>query len=140
MMCRHAGQLLASETPLPDRLSAVLASGLAEREACVFLAAMLEKCSSVKPQDFSDQTGYECFVNHIHIDDYGESDMLRVAVAFMARVSDLLRETYVNVEFRGLISVDESGVTARFHRLRAGQEWLSSDLEGYEEGVCEYAL
>jgi len=141
MVNQHGDKLaVGSKTPLPAGLFAILTLGNVEQNACVFLTAMLEKCKSVRHGDFPDKTGYECFVNHIHIDDFTDTDMLQIAIAFLTRVSEMLKIEYSNYDFRGLISLDESSATIRIHRTRAGEEWLSNDLEGYDECVCEYIL
>lgn len=136
----HGDDLAGCTMPLPNRLSAILVAGLTERNGCVFLAGLLEGCTSASQQDFPDKTGYECFVNHIHIDDFAASDKVRVAVAFLTRVAAMLKAQYRDDGFRGLIGMDGTDVTVRFHRARANEEWLSNDLEGYEDCVCEFEL
>ena len=99
---RHQGELTPSKDPLPYQLRAILSQGFTEQEDCVFLTAMLSGCRTVSQNSFPDKTGYECFVNHIHIEDlvdtrpmprYGPLAVPRavqVAVNFLARVSVLL--------------------------------------------------
>lgn len=41
--------------------------------------------------------------------------------------------------FNVIVSYDVESCTVRFHKIRAGQRWLSDDLEGYpEEGVLVF--
>ena len=57
---------------LPQKLLMVLNGGFVEEDQCVFLSS-LKKRTPVKRIDFPDCTGYECFVNHIHVEDYLEN-------------------------------------------------------------------
>ena len=88
---------------------------------------------------FPDDTGYEAFVNHLHVDlPDGSLDPVRVANG-IAALDHLQRavESFPDAGSVRLIlavSFDEyAAVTVRFHRRRRGEEWLAADLEGYEQ-------
>ena len=140
MIERHGRDLVARDAALPRRLAAILAKGLVESEGCIFLKGMSAGYNSEVEEYCGDKTGYECFVNHIHIDDHTRKNMVLVAVTFLTKLSAMLKAQYPDYEFRGEISEGDS-VIVRFHRLRSGEQWLLDDLEKYkEEGVCEFML
>ncbi len=57
---------------LPQKLVALLNEGFDEEEQCIFFSR-LKKETQVQRLDFPDCTAYECFVNHIHVEDYLEN-------------------------------------------------------------------
>src|SRR5690242_17050637 len=54
---------------LDPRLAAILADGLAEIGPCVVLAHHLDAVASADVDAFPDATGFEAFINHVHLDD-----------------------------------------------------------------------
>jgi hypothetical protein len=88
--------------------------------------------------DFPDRTGYECFVNHIHIDDLvpkcSPQTLVEQAVVLAASLNHRLRIMAPNTTFRFLISAhNDGGCTLRFHTVRSGEEWVADNLENYAE-------
>jgi hypothetical protein len=120
--------------PLPDRLQEILASGVIEIGPCVFLKALAEGAHA-SADDFPDVTGYECFVNHVHIEDYARTNMTAIGVTLLCEISLVLRQRFPERSFRGIIADDENSCTVRFHTVRLGEQWLLDDLDEYEGGV-----
>jgi hypothetical protein len=120
---------------LPAKLSDLLSAGVVDRDGCVFFAQLAKRASSASGSDFPDLTGYECFVNHVHIDDYvedaDERTLALVGVAFARRVCELLSAR--SGDFNVIVGTDELSCSVRFHQVRAGEAWLSNDLESYKE-------
>jgi hypothetical protein len=88
--------------------------------------------------DFPDRTGYECFVNHVHIDDYvsdaSPPALAALGVAFAERLCDAL--TAHGGKFAVIVSSDDTSCSVRFHRLRDGEQRVADNLESYrDEGV-----
>lgn len=122
---------------LPRGLQTIVDLGVEERNGCFLSRALLKKSQAVAESDFPDRTGYECFVNHLHADDFVDGDYVRVAYAFLCQMGELLKRAAPGCSFRGIISTDEAGCSARFHRIRHQEAWCSGDLESFkEEGVC----
>ena len=141
MMTRYSSSLNASDVTLPRHLLSILESGLIEKDGCVFLCALLANCATIKQSYFPDMTGYECFVNHEHIDGVKLRKAIEIGVTFLARISIICRSFGVHGDIRGILSVDDKDVTVRFHLLRHEEAWLSDDIDGYEEdGVAEFEL
>ncbi len=89
----------------------------------------------------SDETGYECSENHIHIDWLTRDRSLpalvhlRLGLLLCERLVARLQARSDAVPARVIMSFDGRYCVVRFHKLREGQLWLASDLEGYQEGV-----
>jgi len=114
---------------LSPELSSALASGFVEENGCVLLAS--EASASVVARDAGqDDTGYECFINHLHVKSLVE------AVEFARRLKSALAACFTD-GFVVIVSFDGREATVRFHKNRVGQSWLDSNLEGYvEEGIA----
>ena len=123
------------QVELPAKLGELLSAGFIDQDGCVFFADLAKRAGSASRSDFPDLTGYECFVNRVHIDDYvegaDESTLAALGVAFARRLSDLLSNG--RGEFNVIVGSDELSCSVRFHRVRAGEAWLSDDLESYQD-------
>jgi hypothetical protein len=119
---------------LPQKLLAVLNAGFVEKDQCVVLA-QLKKSVQVQRPDFSNSTGYECFVNHRHMEDYLENGGLP-PLETLGRglaVAQELKERLIAVgglqHFTIIVAFDGSTCTVRFHTLRHDEEWLDKDVD-----------
>jgi hypothetical protein len=128
-MREYLSHLQARDSVLSPKLLSILVAGFVEVEGCVLLASEAHNPVAGRAAT-QDETGYECFVNHLHIKNLGE------ALEFAQRLSSALAERF-RVRFVVIVSFDGRGATVRFHKLRSGQTWLNEDLEGYsEEGIA----
>jgi hypothetical protein len=116
----------------PDFLDEVV-DGIAEIDDGVVVSAPLkDRSGNATIPSFVDATGYEAFVNHVHVDDYVQDRGLWLAVSILYAARIKAKDPRLVV----IISIDEQSCTVRFHRMRVGEEWLSGDLEGYaDEGI-----
>ncbi|HYL14930.1 MAG TPA: hypothetical protein VEV41_17945 [Terriglobales bacterium] len=119
---------------LPQKLLAVLNAGFLEQEQCVFLSP-LRKTVQVQRLDFSNSTGYECFVNHLHVEDFLENgglpplEMLGRGLAFAQELKERLAALPGSRHFRIIVGFNGSSCTVRFHTLRHAEEWLEKDAD-----------
>jgi hypothetical protein len=128
-MRRFSGELQSNRPVLSPELSRVLNAGFVEEKGCVLLASEA-RASALDRAATQDETGYECFINHVHVESLGE------ALEFAGRLNRALSATFAG-KFIVIVSFDGREATVRFHRLRAGQTWLSENLEEYrEEGIA----
>ena len=128
-MRRFLNDPRTSESSLSPGLLDVLASGFVEENDCVLLASEAHQ-SVFTPALHQDETGYECFANHLHVEKLGE------ALEFAQRLNEALREKFTG-RFAVIVSYDGREATVRFHRCRANQAWLSENLEDYQkEGIA----
>jgi hypothetical protein len=128
-MRRLLTELQTSPSVLSPELLSILASGFVEEKGCVLLASETHDSAFDRAATL-DETGYECFINHVHVERLGE------ALEFARRLKKALAATFAG-DFVVIVSFDGHEATVRFHRLRAGQTWLNENLEEYrEEGIA----
>ena len=122
---------------LPQKLLALLGAGFVEEEKCVFLS-LLKIDSPVKRADFPDRTAYECFVNHIHIEDYLENgglpplEMLGRGLALARELKARLSSLPGKRHFRIIVSFRGPSCTVRFHTVRPDETWTDKDASGLQ--------
>lgn len=120
---------------LPQKLVSLLNAGFVERDECVFLSA-LRKAVTVERLDFPTRTAYECFVNHIHIEDYLENgglprlEMLGRALALAGELRRRLSRLRGGRHFRIIVAFPGTTCTVRFHTIRTDEEWVDKDAAG----------
>ena len=129
----HATEWTSNE--LPETLSNLAVRGFIEHDECFFLASTIEKKTNISSSDFPDKTGYECFINSIHIDDHIQSDYLINACLLAETILKKLSMLEKNQLLRIIISSNEFGATLKVHLLRTGESWLASNLEEYDEAI-----
>jgi len=123
---------------LPQKLLAVLNGGFVEEDQCVFLS-LLKQGAPVKRPDFPDCTGYECFVNHIHVEDYLENgglppfELLGRGLALAYELKARLAKLHGTKHFRVIVAFDGSSCTVRFHTVRPDEEWVDKNPSMYAE-------
>ena len=117
------------------RLSEIAKSGFELRDGCYFLKQLIPTETNVNAGSFPDRTGYECFINHIHLDDYVDSDYLVHGIDYIRQVFLTWNKRYRKRKLIAVLAISESSPTVRFHTKRSGEQWLSDNMEGYEEPV-----
>jgi hypothetical protein len=90
--------------------------------------------------DFPDETGYESFVNHIHIEDHlprnvSKSIALASGISMANSLKTLLHQSFPNEEFEIIVSLEGNHYVVRFHKKRKGQHWLQDELNNYREAA-----
>ena len=125
----YLSHLQSDESALSPELLSILALGFVEENGCLLLAS--EARAPVVARDArQDDTGYECFINHLHVKSLAE------AIEFAQRLKNALTARF-NDGFVVIVSFDGREATVRFHKNRVGQRWLDGNLEGYlEEGIA----
>lgn len=126
------------ERKLAPALQAIVERGIDFDDGVCILRALKPGGSRVDRGDFPDKTGYECFVNSIHLADYIKDEFLEEALAFVANIFQVWgnfdRSPILNAI---VITSDADDAVVKFHIVRSGERWLSSNLDAYEEGVLE---
>jgi hypothetical protein len=127
---------LDDASALPQKLLALLNGGFAEDEGCIFLSS-LKKGAPVQRIDFPHRTAYECFVNHVHVEDYLENggltplEMLGRGIALARELKERLSRLHGKKHFRVIVAFDGSSCTVRFHTIRPDEEWVDKHVNGY---------
>jgi len=123
---------------LPQKLLHLLNGGFVEEDECVFLS-QLKKGAAVERMDFPDRTAFECFVNHIHVEDYLENgglpplELLGRGIALAREIVDRLSRLHGTKHFRVIVSSDGPNCAVRFHTVRPDESWVAKNLNGYQE-------
>ena len=121
---------------LDPRLAAILADGFLALGDCVVLAHEEGSVEATRIESYPDATGFEAFINHLHLDDelgLPADDPIVIAQAgrYVTKLAELLQSEYPDERFAVIIAVGDSYVV-RFHKQRTGESWVADDLEGYE--------
>lgn len=124
---------LPNSWQLQPALARIAERGFTRIDDCVVFSGQRDNRS-----DFPDRTGYECFANHIHVDDLvlecSPETLVEQAVALAASLNHRLRTVAPTSMFRFIISVhDGGGCTLRFHTVRSGEDWVHDNLDQYTE-------
>lgn len=128
---------------LPQKLLSLLNAGFVEEEQCIFLAQRKQSVP-VQRMDFRDRTDYECYVNHVHVEDYLENgglpplEMLGRGIAFAREIKDRLARLHGTKHFRIIVAFNGVSCTVRFHSLRPDEEWMDKDLKARGKAVAVF--
>jgi hypothetical protein len=99
----------------------------------VLLKNQYEANKHVRPADFPDKTGYECFINHVHLPFDGTSASLKSCLSYAIALQKGLSRIAENRSLQVIVAAEDHGCTVRFHQLRKGEVWIEEDLEGYAD-------
>jgi hypothetical protein len=124
---------LGSKPPpsLPIALSAVINEGFVTQGECSFLRGLWKHRGNAIPSMFPDETGYECFINHIHIDTHS-AEPLTLAMVFADKLGKAWVSSGSRSSLRVIVSCNDTGCVVRCHLARPSQSWLDENLEAYE--------
>lgn len=95
-------------------------------------------------QSFMDWTGFECFANKIHMEDFAPGmdavEMLGQAIGFSKLIEQKLPLPVLPLRF--IVSLDKfeghDQCVFSFHVIRPAESWLAQNLEGYAEPVLTW--
>ncbi|WP_180171822.1 hypothetical protein [Acinetobacter sp. YH12023] len=141
---------------LPDELQIILNEGFKklDRGIIVFNRTFSEQFSSCEDvnsnidkflETFIDKSGFENFINKIHIDDYvfESVDIVNSAFIFLEKFNILWGQSFPEINCISLISFDTDnefglGCVFRFHVIREGSEIY--DIEKIEDFIEPMAI
>jgi hypothetical protein len=126
---------LSFGNPLIPSLKSIGDAGFVKKDGCYLLRSRAEKLTNAKRTDFQDCSGFECFVNSLHVEDYEKQEPLAQAVLLVNELFGLWEASDPMLHLTAIISADELTVVTRFHVRRRGEQWLSDDIEGYIDPV-----
>jgi hypothetical protein len=131
---------IGGESTLLNRsLQTVVDQGFSISDDFAILAKFGISDTNATRANFQDDTGFECFINHLHLADYVEVDQqVGQGGLFVKLIFEHWRSHAPDGCLNAIVGIDSSGdVVIRFHRRRANESWLSEDIDGYEEAVME---
>lgn len=122
---------------LSEKLSQLIAQGFSDLGGAIVFTATNNIAEHVKAENFPDLTGFECFVNHIHVEDQldnaNQLTVFKQGITFALKTESQLRSSFPDKPFKVIVAANAHGCGVRFHLVRPGEEWLASNLEGYGE-------
>jgi hypothetical protein len=132
----------ARKAILPAKLADLLSQGFVKKEGCYFLAALYAGSLPASRDTFPDATGYEAYVNHLHLDDFtDDGDQLSICLLYLDHLAHFWKNSEFSVvPIQADVSYDGESCVVRFHALRIGEQLLSEKLEAYDEAIFVAAL
>ena len=138
--------------PVPESLIDKVRDGFKEVDGCVvprsFRASSIWAGTHQKENGIDDETGFECSLSEVHIEDFVDSsisasELARIGCAYAMYLRRALVGSSVSGQFRIIVDVQQADTeldvgkvcVVRFHRIRPGQPWLVDDLESYKENA-----
>ena len=128
-----------SEVTLSNDLTHFLSEGFTVFKGAVIFGAMSKTAENVLPRNFQDLTGFECFINQVHVEDHipqimlDRNAILKTGLAFALALQGELQFSFPNKQFTIIVTSTGSTCGVRFHITRIGEEWLATNLDGYGE-------
>lgn len=140
-MFHLVSRTLTKNSSIDNRLAELISDGFVTIGDCCVLNSLYENNRHIKPSDFEDKTGFECFVNSFHIDDYVEDDFLSQSLLFSDLLFQEWKSLMTDTSLEVIISETDFGINIKFHVMRDDEVWINdSDLDKFEEAlfVCRY--
>ena len=121
---------------LAPRLRALVEAPLVRKAGGLVLEPLAANATG--PEAFQDRTGYEAFINKVHVDDFIDvsgSEQVGALVQQGARAAvDLSHRLETEGRFRVLLSLDADlpTMTLRFFERRHGEAWGAEDPDAFQ--------
>ncbi|QHC35255.1 hypothetical protein [Komagataeibacter xylinus] len=132
------------------RFAPVLGAGILREGGCVYLAYCRARTALPAGLSGLDETGRECWVNSVYVEDWYRTHVLLAALMLSDAVFALWEKQQDRRD--GLVCmISKSRMAASTrqavvwkmhrhrhrHRHRPGHDWLAEDLSGYDDAVLE---
>lgn len=120
------------------KLSLIAKEGFLEKSGCFFLKKLYKShFDQYSIAQFYDETEFEAFVNSIHLSDYCSDSFLQVGLVYVHEVFNAFNMLFSNQAMTASLSLLENDSVVKFYSHRNDQEYLNSDLEGYDTPIME---
>jgi hypothetical protein len=93
---------------------------------CTVIKGEFDRNKHVKIAEFPDKTGFECFINHVHLPFAGTRESLISCLQYATALHKALAPFAQDRQFRIIVAISDDGCSVRFHEIRPGENWLSS--------------
>lgn len=133
---------------LPPNISDIIHAGFEKCGDVVFfkkLAAPTIDTIEFLLKENIDLTGVECYLNKVHLGDlfnsnnvYNHIEIITNGIILAGHAAIAISKLFPGEPFRFILTEDEgeiSSVVLRFHKIRANESWVSTDIESYNNGV-----
>jgi len=130
-------KLLMPNAALP-KLSELVSGGFQTKKGCFFLSRKYQPhYDEYEIEDFHDETGFEAFVNSVDFESLQSQDQLAESLVFCREIMQVFQDIAPKQTLLTLVMKDETNVRVKFYVQRAGQNYLSGEIEDYKEAVME---
>ncbi len=137
-------EFLNKTGPLSENLRNLINSDLIKTDGCTFFTVLKDLSPNATLKSFTDLTGYECFVNHIHLEDYIETshislkELLRAGIIYVRGLYDKLLNFSPDEHYRIILSVSHSDIDSDVlsDTTEDRELWLHDDLNEYGNFDC----
>lgn len=140
--------IFSKEASCNSDLELILQKGFYFKDDCCLLSENISK-AKVSLADFQDKTGYECFVNKIHIEDLlpwpekiPHIQICLQALHMLLEIAKKLAQLSSQGNYRFILSIDQdeedpflNSYILRFHKIRENECYLDANLELYESAM-----
>lgn len=120
---------------LPSELAEMVGEGFVTQDGSLLLRSLSRINTNVALTDFPDRTGYECFINSIHVDDFVSGDYLAIACLLIETFFHEWRRYGQPGVIRAILSCDDLGAVVKIHLARPGEDVVAENIEGYEDAI-----
>jgi hypothetical protein len=121
---------------IDKKLTALLGDGFEFINGCIFLKSLYKNQGHIKENDFIDKTGFECFINSFHVDDYVDKDFISQGHLFLHKLFKKWNEYNGKPILKGILSETEYGANIKFHVVRENENWVDeTNLNSFKEGI-----
>lgn len=134
-MLKIIHEISNSERKIPNKLNCLIKDGFIEVDKCYFISSQYKNNTNVTLKNFQDKTGYECFINSIHIDDFVQSNHLVNSLIFVNSLFEKWNLRKEKTKIKAIIIADNMGVLVKIHTIRDGESWIDENIEEYEEAI-----
>lgn len=129
----------ASNYKLNSALLELLSEGFIIQKGRYFLKFLHEHQSHINESDFTDDTGYECFINSIHFDDYVDNDVFEQALLFSENLIKVWNAQNNGLVLMLVLSETDFGFNLKFHLYREEENWINeNDIDKFEEALIVF--
>ena len=117
-------------------LKEIITDGFVNINECYFIKSLYNLQSHINELDFQDKTGYECFINSIHVDDYVEKDFLLHSILLSDLILKLWNDLKNNLILNVIISETDFGYNLKCHIKRVNEVWIDmQQIENFDDAI-----
>ena len=144
-MAQMFSECIGPPSDLQPALQVLLDPRFTRLEKCILLRSQTGANAEASRLSFPDDTGFEAYVNHIHLENYVDASsgvcvLLEQAQAFGNELARIRSREGITEPFLFVIGAEGADVSVRFHVIRDGEDWLSKDLDSYEDAVAAFCI
>ncbi|MGQ1947753.1 hypothetical protein ACT3CD_11710 [Geofilum sp. OHC36d9] len=114
----------------------MLNRGFVEKDGCYLLKHFSELQNHMELSDFEDRTGYECFINSFHVDDYVRTNVFKQAILFLNKLLIIWDKQNNNLSLEVILSKTNTGFHISFYVRRIDECWIPAEnVDDFKEAI-----